>query len=247
MAGASEMVLTYFQKGFNYSQDGPGNRLVYHLNGCNLRCPWCSNPEGMAPDSKGRTEDVKALASAMISAGPMYFEGGGVTLTGGECTLQFDPLKTLLILLREAGVDTCIETNASHPRLPELFPYLNTLIADFKHPDPELHRQWTGADNLPVIRNLRAAAASDLPLQLRVPLIHGVNDDDAALAGFIAFFKEINRPGLTVEFLRYHEYGREKWEKQGLAYTMKDAFVSPERAAFFEGACKEAGLHVIRT
>ena len=36
-----------FQKGFNYSQDGPGNRLVYHLSGCNLKCPWCSNPEGM--------------------------------------------------------------------------------------------------------------------------------------------------------------------------------------------------------
>ncbi len=41
------MELWYFQKGFNFSQDGPGNRLVYHLCGCNLRCPWCSNPEGM--------------------------------------------------------------------------------------------------------------------------------------------------------------------------------------------------------
>ena len=43
------------QKGFNYSQDGPGNRLVYHTQGCNFRCKWCSNPESMAgTNSKDR-------------------------------------------------------------------------------------------------------------------------------------------------------------------------------------------------
>ena len=37
-------------KGFNYSQDGPGNRLVYHLQGCNMCCPWCANPESISPE-----------------------------------------------------------------------------------------------------------------------------------------------------------------------------------------------------
>ena len=44
------MTLRIFQKGFNYSQDGQGNRLVYHLQGCNMKCKWCANPEGMPVD-----------------------------------------------------------------------------------------------------------------------------------------------------------------------------------------------------
>lgn len=240
------MELRYFQKGFNYSQDGPGNRFVYHLCGCNMRCPWCSNPEGMTGNS-GRRETVEAIAESILSARPMFFDGGGVTLTGGECTLQFDAVEVLLTILKDKGVNTCIETNASHPELEKLFPLLDTLIADFKHPDEAEHRQWTGISAVTIKQNLRAAAKYGMPLQLRVPLIHGVNDDDTALEGFVEFFSGIQRPGMTVEFLRYHEYGREKWIKLGREYLMKDAFLPAGRAERFEQACSAAGIQIIRT
>lgn len=242
------MELWYFQKGFNYSQDGPGNRLVYHLCGCNMHCPWCSNPEGMKRyEDKAFHLPVEKVAKAVISAKPMYFEGGGLTLTGGEATMQFDAVKELLTIVKDAGINTCMETNACHPRLKELFPLVDTLIADFKHPVEEMHLKWTGIGNAQVRENLKAAAQYGMPLQLRVPLVHGVNDDDEALNGFAAFFSEINRPGMTVEFLRYHEYGREKWEKLGLEYQMKDAFITQECVLDFENTCRQAGINVIRT
>lgn len=242
------MELWYFQKGFNYSQDGPGNRLVYHLCGCNMRCPWCSNPEGMKRyEDKAQHMPVEKVAKAIISAKPMYFEGGGLTLTGGEATMQFDAVKALLTMVKEAGVHTCMETNASHPRLPELFPLLDVLIADFKHPIDEAHKAWTGISNEQVRSNLTAASQYGMPLQLRVPLVHGVNDTDEALEGFKAFFAGINREGMTLEFLRYHEYGKEKWQKLGLQYQMENAFVAENRAQAFENACREAGVCVVRT
>lgn len=240
------MLLKYFQKGFNYNQDGPGNRLVYHLQGCNLKCPWCSNPEGMAMAGL-KEETVEQAEKYILSARPMFFEGGGITFTGGEATCQFDSVKALLSRLEAAGVNTCIETNATHPRLEELFPLLDTMIADFKHPDGQMHKKWTGLDNGMIRQNLEKAARFGMALQLRTPLIHGVNDDDQALKGFVDFYAGINRPGMTVEFLRYHEYGKEKWQKQGMEYKMENAFVTEERAIQFEQACRQAGITIVRT
>ena len=88
------------QKGFNYSQDGPGNRLVYHLQGCNFRCRWCSNPESMPIDSDAaKNVPDDEVVDEINRSRMMFFDGGGVTFTGGEPTLQAD---SLLYILKEA-------------------------------------------------------------------------------------------------------------------------------------------------
>ena len=110
-----------FQKGFNYSQDGPGNRLVYHLSGCNLCCPWCSNPEGLSSDGSSSSLTVDDMLKEALSAKMIFIDGGGVTFTGGEATCQKKALLTLIKKLKENGIHTCIETNASIPCCEEIF------------------------------------------------------------------------------------------------------------------------------
>ena len=130
------------QKGFNYSQDGPGNRLVYHLQGCNFRCKWCSNPESMEKvSSQAKNYTVDELADEVSRSRMMFFDGGGVTFTGGEATVQADELIELLKLLKSNGVHTCIETNGSSERLSEIADYVDYLIVDMKHYDDEQHRK----------------------------------------------------------------------------------------------------------
>ena len=239
--------LVYFQKGFNFSQDGPGNRLVYHLYGCNLRCPWCSNPECFAKDAKTQTQSVEEIADEILRSRPMFFSGGGVTFTGGEPTLQFDALRELLQILKKEGVHTALENNGTHPRLPELFPFLDYLITDLKHPFSEEHRRITGAGNATILSNLRAAAETR-QLALRIPLIHGYNTSPACVAGFVSFLSSLpRRPDFTLELLRYHEYGRVKWERHGMPYRVSGGFVSPEEFSAIRGAFLGAGIPLINT
>ena len=242
------MELYIFQKGFNYSQDGPGNRLVYHLQGCGLRCPWCSNPEGLSLRG-GTAHTPEELADYADSCRMMFFDGGGVTLTGGEVTMQFEPVAALLRLLKQRGIHTALETNGIHARLPELFPMTDHLIMDCKHYDPEFHRRVTGGSNELTHRNIRLAIEAKMNPAIRIPLIGGFNASDADAHAFAALFRDLGLPGRgTVELLPYHEYGKEKYAQLGLDYTMTtDARVTGDTIKQFTRVLEDTGITMIRT
>ena len=238
--------LHIFKKGFNYSEDGPGNRLVYHLCGCNLRCPWCANPEGMRTDGKCTVISVEDLVSEAVSCRMMFFDGGGVTFTGGEATMQYEAVSSALTLLQAAGINTCIETNATHPKLPGLFGVLDHLICDLKHHDADSFRSMTGGD-LAVIKENIIRAASERFVHIRIPLIGGFNASSEDADAFAAFFGTLDKTRFDVELLPYHEYGKDKWASLGLKYTMHDAFVTADTVRHFTDTFKQHGIRVIST
>lgn len=242
------MGLRIFQKGFNYSQDGPGNRLVYHLQGCNLHCPWCSNPEGL-PHCGGTEYSIAELMDEVQRSSMMFFDGGGVTLTGGEVTMQFAAVKEFLTALHAAGIHTCIETNGICKRLPELFPVLDLLIMDIKHHDMQIHEAATGIPNELTVQNIHHALDVGQPLALRIPLIGGFNASDRDAYLFARLFSNLGLgEKATIELLPYHEYGKSKYDSLGLRYTMtEDAKITVTQAERYKQILKEAGFSIIKT
>ena len=208
-----------FQKGFNFSQDGPGNRLVYHINGCNMHCIWCSNPEGMKKDG-GREYTPYDILEECKRSRMMFFSGGGVTFTGGEATLEHDELLLTLKLLKENDINTAIETNGTSKRLSELLPYIDYLIMDFKHYDSKKLKEYTGAGNEIIKSNFENNCKNKRQQHIRIPLINGFNTDNPE--GFTDYFKAFDTQNTVFEFLPYHEYGKEKWTEE---YKVKDGFI----------------------
>ncbi len=195
----------------------------------------------------GIAVSTQELADEAERCRPMFFEGGGVTFTGGECTVQFEPLKDALSRLKDRGISTAIETNGTSARLPELFGLINELIIDCKHYDDERHREITGVGNRRIIENIRAAASLHPNVLIRIPLIGGFNVSAGDFEGFAELFAGFGTPNVRFELLPYHEYGVSKWEKCGMEYTVRGAFVAEEDRIEFENILRGRGLTVVRT
>ncbi len=290
------MKLKIFQKGFNYSQDGQGNRLIFHLQGCNMKCPWCSNPEGMPLDGavmvdkdwltasccpKGAVKDgeldrdmcaaceerpcaqrrrqkgirlsykeyeVDEVVKECIASKSMFFDGGGITLTGGEITMQFEAVKELLEKLGEAGIHRAIETNGTHPRAEEYIPLVEQWIMDVKHYDDAKHKEWVGVPLQRVIETLKKVSSQHPNMLVRVPLMPGFNDSEEDAEGFAKLFEEnMDCENVQVEFLTYHEFGKGKYEQCGMEYRMPSGRVKPGTAAYFEKIMKQHNIKCVRT
>ena len=230
-----------FQKGFNFGQDGPGNRLVYHMQGCNMRCIWCSNPEGM-PLNGGKEYSVEEVADECRRSKMMFFSGGGVTFTGGEATVQYEELSLLLKILKQDNIHTCIETNGTSPKLSELLDYIDYLIMDFKHFDNEKLKEYTGVGNEIIRQNFEQICRSGRQLHIRIPLINGINTQSPKK--FAEYFSKCDTRNIVFEFLAYHEYGKEKWTEE---YKVKDGFVSDETVNKFKEIFINHNLKIITT
>ena len=240
-----------FQKGFNYSQDGPGNRLVYHLSGCNLKCPWCSNPEGLAVTDDTQKISLDDIIKEALSARMIFIDGGGVTFTGGEVTCQKDAVLKLINELKSNGINTCIETNASLNGCEEIFESVDYMIADFKTPSSQKASEILGADIEIIKKNLLFRARTGKLLLIRIPLIHYFNCGEENALGFGEFFSELHNEGnsenVSFEILTYHEFGKEKYDKLGIDYNVSDGFVTADDVRILADEIRKRNLKFINT
>ena len=236
-------IMKIFQRGFNFGQDGPGNRLVYHIAGCNMHCLWCSNPEGMkANNDYSVTYTPYTLVQDAIRCKPMFFCGGGVTFTGGEATLEFKDLLEALKGLKKNGIHTAIETNGTSLHYNKLLPYIDYLIMDFKHYDCEMLKKYTGMGTEQIKKNYEDISKSGRQCHIRIPIIKHFNDDSPE--NFAEYFSNFPTENTVFEFLKYHEYGKDKWQEE---YKITDGFVTDETIRNFNNVFKAHNLKCITT
>ena len=196
------------------------------------RCTACAAcvetcPTG-ALEVKGRTVTAGEIVRRATRMRAFFAaSGGGVTLTGGEVSLQ--PRFTLALLsgLREAGIHSVVETaGACAPDvLAAIARAADLVYYDLKIADPDEHRRWTGSSNRAIIRNLRSLDPSRTVI--RVPLVPGITDTDENLRAVAAIARSAGLREL--ELLPYNEATGAKYEWLGRPAPVSEPAQSAER------------------
>jgi pyruvate formate lyase activating enzyme len=184
----------------------------------------------------GQRLSVDEILDVVLRDEPYYrHSGGGVTLSGGECTAFPEFVGELLAGLHSQGISAAIETcgEFSYPQFAKwILPHVDLILFDVKLADDEAHVRFTGRSNQRIWANLsRLLAASPERVQPRIPLIPGITATRENLAALAARLAELGARSLTL--LPYNPLGATMAESlgrpspAGLAKTLpKDGHLS---------------------
>jgi pyruvate formate lyase activating enzyme len=149
--------------------------------------------------------------------------GGGGTLSGGDPLAAQVFAQAVLAGLRAAGIGTAIETCLAAPwaAVAKFLPLTDHFLVDLKLADAAAHRHWTGQDNAGILANLRRLAGAGAAITVRVPLVPGVNDDDAALQAIRGLVDRIDA-SLPVEPVPFNPLAAAKYARLGRPWPFAD-------------------------
>lgn len=201
--------------------DGPGIRSTVFLEGCSLRCAWCQNPEGFA-QGRAPTLTAREVLDEVEKDRAFYdASGGGLTLSGGEPLLHVGPALALLAEAKGRGLHCCVQTSGAVPRanLAAVLDRVDLFQFDLKHMDPERHRELTGAGTAHIQDSAAFLLEQGASVQLRMPLLPGINDDAENL-GRVCDFLHRHRVR-TLRLVPYHRLYLDKYRALGLRPTLE--------------------------
>ena len=218
----------------------PDGTRVYHRERCVLcgKCVEVCYAEALVME--GREVTVEEVMVELRKDAPFYeSSGGGITLSGGEPMFQPRFALSILKQCKSEGFHTALDTSGYAPWgvYEKVLPYVDLVLYDLKHIDPTAHRKYTGVSNELILENLVGIGESGVPIEVRMPIVPGINDGKDDITGAAEFLKTVKNITQVV-LLPYHKFGEAKYKRLGREYKLKglqppDKGRMEERAGWF--------------
>jgi pyruvate formate lyase activating enzyme len=192
----------------------------------NKRCTLCGTCAGICPTKAIELSGTEYTADYLVNEIEketifMDQSEGGVTFCGGEPLMHPGALLELLRQCGERGIHRAVDTTlfAKAEVVARVMNETDLFLVDLKHMDAGKHRFYCGVSNELILSNLRRVTAAGKETIVRIPLIEGVNADEANISRSAEFLASLLWDNKTVHLLPYHDIAAGKHEKLGTPYN----------------------------
>ena len=198
--------------------DGPGVRFVLFMQGCPLRCAYCHNPDTWN-FSGGEEVEAEDIFKKIMRYREYFGKDGGITVSGGEPTVQADFVRELFLLCQGAGIHTALDTSGClwNEKIEALLDVTKLCLLDYKMCDGEKYEHYTKCKKESVDRFLDELQSKKIDTWLRQVIVRGINDDPSEvekLYGVAAAHSCVKK----VELLKFRKLCAPKYENLGIEF-----------------------------
>lgn len=187
------------------------------------KCTFCSDCTvcciNSARQIAGKEYTVDEVMKEVLKDRVFYKNSkGGVTLSGGEPLIYASFVEELLMKLKKENIHTAVDTCGAvdYKVLERVSEYTDLFLYDIKSMDEEKHILYTGVSNKNIINNLINLSKIHNNINLRLPIIEGINADENHIFEILKLIKNTNIK--KINLLPYHDIAMHKYEKLGRKY-----------------------------
>ena len=198
--------------------DGPGVRFVVFLQGCNLRCKCCHNPDTWKT-GEGTEYSPEEIVNKALRFRTYFGDEGGITLSGGEPLLQSQFCEEIFSLCRKNGINTCLDTSGSilSDSVKKLLSVTDRVLLDYKYTTEEEYCENVGCSKGRVDEFLSYLNENNIPVTLRQVIIPTVNDSEENILRLREIIKKY--PVITkTELLPFRKICQTKYDSMGIEF-----------------------------
>ena len=234
--------------------DGPGIRTTVFFKGCNLKCPWCANPENISFENQnyflnnengiyGYDIDLEDLKQEILKDENFYANGGGVTFSGGEPLLQITKIETLLSQLKERNINICVETAlmVKEEFINIALKYVDVFIVDIKILDKDECKKFLNGDIDVYYKNIDILFKNKKNVIFRIPLSNKYTYTDKNINLILELLN--NYKPICVEMFNIHNLAQKKYESLKLEVPKIDG-INPEKIKSLKEKIEKLGIKV---
>lgn len=233
MREKSQLLITNIQR--MCFHDGPGIRTTVFLKGCNLQCPWCSNPENLNGFIEtyeddgingiyGKLYESSELVNILLKDKIYWNDNGGVTFSGGEALIQALSLQEVLKALKESSVHIAVETAlfVSSDKLRLVLPYIDYFIVDVKILDSVMCKKIVGGNLDLYNKNIKLLYESGKLKLFRFPCCFEytfTDENKKQIERFLKCYSDVPLEIFSIHNLgekKYASLKRKMWKTKGV-------------------------------